>query len=232
MDELDNEILKKFKKHNQIWANAVSEAINKQENWVSRHLALLKPEIKDNIPRGMLNKITEGQAREILAATPEEREELVKTITEEPKTPVRALHEMRSPKPKPETSEQVLKKQQRREWREHTSPAMSAAHLALFNALSRKYRTQSESKFQLKGLYPDHPETEISLDCYLLEPQIAIEIDGPKHDPDYDMRRDQLLLEQHQIDTWRFPHNFVERWLEFVLELIELRLYKKQVEVK
>jgi len=31
MDELQNEILKKFKKHNQVWATAVSEAINKNE---------------------------------------------------------------------------------------------------------------------------------------------------------------------------------------------------------
>jgi hypothetical protein len=63
---------------------ALAQAFGKPQNWVSRHLAMLQLEKDEIIPRGIIEteKLSEGQAREILAAPPEKREEVAKAIAE------------------------------------------------------------------------------------------------------------------------------------------------------
>jgi len=58
----------------------LAQAFGKNPGWVSRHLSMLEIENMSILPRGNLEKVTEGQAREILAAPPEKRKEVAEEI--------------------------------------------------------------------------------------------------------------------------------------------------------
>ena len=68
---------------------ALAQKLSKSQSWVSRHLAMLSEELRDIMPRGIIQEgeLTEGQARELLNAPPEKREELLDTIKDEAKVP-------------------------------------------------------------------------------------------------------------------------------------------------
>jgi len=56
----------------------LAERLGKKQNWVSRHLSILK--LDGIIPRGIISKITEGQVRAILAAPEDVRSSLVNYV--------------------------------------------------------------------------------------------------------------------------------------------------------
>jgi len=74
---------------------ALAQKLGKSKGWVSRHIAMLELE---KVAPGQLQtgEITERQAREILAAPEEKREEILDQINETGEVPsARELHEMR-----------------------------------------------------------------------------------------------------------------------------------------
>ena len=99
---------------------ALAQKLGKSKGWVSRHIAMLELE---KVAPGQLQtgEITERQAREILAAPEEKREEILDQINETGEVPsARELHEMRraeepeqlseplGPQPEPEESPKPL----------------------------------------------------------------------------------------------------------------------------
>jgi ParB/RepB/Spo0J family partition protein len=75
---------------------ALAKKLGKEKLWVARHLAILNLEtVSPGIQTGA---ITERQAREILAASPEKREEILDKIKETGEVPsARELEQMRKP---------------------------------------------------------------------------------------------------------------------------------------
>jgi ParB family chromosome partitioning protein len=75
----------------------LAKKLGKSQPWISQHLAMLQ--IPENITRVIKHgELTEGQAREILAASPEKREEILDKINETGEVPsMRELEEMRKP---------------------------------------------------------------------------------------------------------------------------------------
>jgi len=66
---------------------ALGNDLQKNQEWISHHLAMLRLE-KDNImPRAIMEKMTEGQARAILSAPQEKQKEIAKQIEEEGRIP-------------------------------------------------------------------------------------------------------------------------------------------------
>jgi len=61
---------------------AIAQVFGKSREWVTNHLRLLKLETDYNVSHETLEKITEYQAREILAAPEEKRQELLKQVAE------------------------------------------------------------------------------------------------------------------------------------------------------
>ncbi len=62
---------------------ALAQAFGKTQQWVSNHLAMLQLEHDEFTTRVVkTEKLSEGQAREIIAAPPEKREEVAKLIAE------------------------------------------------------------------------------------------------------------------------------------------------------
>ena len=62
---------------------ALGQAFGRSQDWVSRHLAMLQLEHDEITTRVVkTEKLSEGQAREIIAAPPEKREEVAKVIAE------------------------------------------------------------------------------------------------------------------------------------------------------
>ena len=113
------------------------------------------------------------------------------------------------------------------EWKLRMNPEMSKAHLSLFRALVDDYNVQTEHKLILKNFDHRHPITQVSLDILLLDFGVAIEVDGPRHKSKYDRARDEAVLIQHGIKTWRYSTNIIENDLDIVLELINLKLNTK-----
>jgi ParB family chromosome partitioning protein len=77
----------------------LAKKLGKSEAWISNHLAMLK--LKQLYP-GKVNeaKITEKQAREILSASPEKREEIIKQVAETGEVPSsREIHRAVQPEP-------------------------------------------------------------------------------------------------------------------------------------
>lgn len=77
---------------------ALAEKLNKSQSWVSRHLAMLSEELRDIMPRGIthietqetpieVGEFTERQARGLLKAPLEKREEILKQAREKGKLP-------------------------------------------------------------------------------------------------------------------------------------------------
>ena len=82
---------------------ALAKKLGKSQPWVSQHLQMLKLDYHpgDNVEIG---KITEKQAREILAAPEEKREEILDKINETGEVPTsREIHEIAHPDEKPKT---------------------------------------------------------------------------------------------------------------------------------
>ena len=82
---------------------ALAKKLGKSQPWVSQHLAMLQ--IPENITRVIKQgELTEGQAREILAAPEEKREDILDRINETGKVPpIREIHEIAHPEEKPKT---------------------------------------------------------------------------------------------------------------------------------
>jgi len=82
---------------------ALAKKLGKSQPWVSQHLAMLQ--IPENITRVIKQgELTEGQAREILAAPEEKREEILDKINETGEVPSgRKIHEIAHPDEKPKT---------------------------------------------------------------------------------------------------------------------------------
>lgn len=79
----------------------LAKKLGKNQGWVSRHLAMLQ--IPNIMPRGIMEtgEFTERQAREILAAPEEKREEIIDKINETGKVPpAREIHEIAHPEKK------------------------------------------------------------------------------------------------------------------------------------
>jgi len=77
---------------------ALAQKLGKEREWVTRHLAMLR--LESIVPRGTMEsgEITERQAREILAASPAKREEILDEINRTGEVPsARALHEKAQP---------------------------------------------------------------------------------------------------------------------------------------
>ena len=84
---------------------ALAQKLGKSKGWVSRHIAMLELE---KVAPGQLQtgEITERQAREILAAPEEKREEILDQINETGEVPsARELHEMRRAEEPEQSSE-------------------------------------------------------------------------------------------------------------------------------
>ena len=82
----------------------LAKKLGKSEAWISNHLAMLK--LKQLYP-GKVNeaKITEKQAREILSASPEKREEIIKQVAETGEVPSsREIHRAVQPEPEVTTT--------------------------------------------------------------------------------------------------------------------------------
>ena len=82
----------------------LAKKLGKSEAWISNHLAMLK--LKQLYP-GKVNeaKITEKQAREILSASPEKREEIIKQVAETGEVPSsREIHRAVYPEPEVTTT--------------------------------------------------------------------------------------------------------------------------------
>jgi len=80
----------------------LAKKLGKSEAWVSQHLAMLSPILHPG--EVCTGKITEKQAREILAAPEEKREEILDKINETGKVPSsREIHEAAHPGEKPKT---------------------------------------------------------------------------------------------------------------------------------
>ena len=63
-----------------------------------------------------------------------------------------------------------------------------------------------------------------SLDIYLPELRLGIELDGPHHSRKRDGKRDAFLERRHDIDVWRFKNKEVEKMnKEAFFEMIEER---------
>ncbi|MCJ7423427.1 ParB/RepB/Spo0J family partition protein [Candidatus Bathyarchaeota archaeon] len=78
----------------------IADAFGKSREWVTHHLQMLEPKLSNIVSRDTLEsgQITEHQAREILAAPEEKREEIIGKINETGKVPsVRELHEIAHP---------------------------------------------------------------------------------------------------------------------------------------
>jgi len=60
----------------------LAQKIGKTQEWISRHLAMLQLQQVNIMPRGIMEQMTERQAREVLAAPPVKREEILKQIAE------------------------------------------------------------------------------------------------------------------------------------------------------
>lgn len=76
----------------------LAKKVGKDQGWVSRQLAMLQ--LPNIMPRGIMEKgeITEYQAREILAAPEEKRQEVLNKINETGQVPsARAIHEIAHP---------------------------------------------------------------------------------------------------------------------------------------
>jgi len=66
---------------------ALANDMQKSQEWISRHLAILQLEQANIMPRGIMEKITEHQARAILSAPQEKQKEIAQEIEEEGKIP-------------------------------------------------------------------------------------------------------------------------------------------------
>ena len=69
--------------------DVLAKKLGKKQNWVSRHLSMLQLEEANIIPRGIMESgvVTEYQAREILAADPEQKGKIIDKINETGKVP-------------------------------------------------------------------------------------------------------------------------------------------------
>ncbi len=75
---------------------ALAQKLGKGQPWVSQHLAMLK--VEDYHPGDNVEELTERQAREILHASPEKREEIIGEINRTGEVPsARDLHEKARP---------------------------------------------------------------------------------------------------------------------------------------
>jgi ParB/RepB/Spo0J family partition protein len=90
-------MIKKFK----YTQEQLAKKLGKNQNWVSRHLAMLQ--VPNIIPRGIMEtgEFTERQAREIIGAPEDKRAEIIDKINETGQVPsVREIHEITHPEEK------------------------------------------------------------------------------------------------------------------------------------
>ena len=76
----------------------LAKKMGKKQEWISHHLGMLKLEEINIMPRGIIGTLTEKQAREILAASPEKQSEILDEITKTGEVPSsRELHAVAHP---------------------------------------------------------------------------------------------------------------------------------------
>jgi ParB family chromosome partitioning protein len=76
----------------------LAKRVGKSQEWVSKHLALVRAVESNIIPSGIMEKTTEFQARELISAPEEKRQEIIEHIEESGVVPsAREIHELAHP---------------------------------------------------------------------------------------------------------------------------------------